>query len=91
MHGINVDGCIPSGVYRLLACVMLKQNQPCGRTLYLRRIDAGLYVDGVGGCYLCISEFIAAYKLPDVPAVRDALLEEASLCFPEIVCVELSG
>ena len=69
---------------------MLKQKQPRGRTLYLRRIDSGLYVDGVGGCYLCISEFIAAARLPDVPAVRDAVLQEATLCFPEIVCIKLS-
>lgn len=68
---------------------MLKQKQPRGRTLYLRKIDAGLYVDGAGGCYLCISEFLAACQLPDVPAGRDAVLQEARLYFPEIVCIEL--
>ncbi len=69
---------------------MLKQKQPRGRTMYLRRIEAGLYVDGAGGCYLCISEFLAACQLPDVPAVRDAVLQEATLCFPEIVCIKLA-
>jgi len=72
---------------------MLKQKQPRGgsgngQPMDLRRIDAGLYVDGAGGCYLCISEFLAAQRLPDMPAVREVLLEEISLCFPEITCIE---
>lgn len=88
---VIVDEYIPLGVYKSLVCVMPKQKQPRGRTLYLGRIDAGLYVDGAGGCYLCISEFIAGCRLPDVPAVRNAVLQEATLCFPEIICIELSG
>ena len=55
-----------------------------------RRIAPGLYVDGTGGCYLCIGEFLAAQRLPDAPEVREVLLEEISLCFPEIVCIEFS-
>lgn len=56
--------------------------------LDLRPIAAGLYVDDAGGCYLCVSEFLAAQRLPDAPAVREVLLEEIALCFPEITCVE---
>jgi hypothetical protein len=56
----------------------------------LRQIEAGLYVDGTGGCYLCIGEFLAAQRLPDAPEVREVLLEEISLCFPEITCIEFS-
>lgn len=67
---------------------MLKQKQPRGRTLYLRRIGGGLYVDNTGGCYIIISEFIAACQLPDVPAIREVLLEEINLCFPQFTCIE---
>ena len=56
----------------------------------LRRIEAGLYMDGAGGCYLCVSEFLAAQRLPNMPEVRDVLMEEISLCFPEITCIEFS-
>lgn len=56
----------------------------------LTRIDAGLYVDPKGGCYLCISEFLEANGLPNVHALREVLLEEISLGFPEIACVEFS-
>jgi hypothetical protein len=55
-----------------------------------RQIAAGLYVDDAGGCYLCVIEFIAAQRLPDAPEVREVLLEEISLCFPEITCIEFS-
>lgn len=67
---------------------MFKQNQPRGRSLYLRRIDDALYVDDVGGCYICISEFLAAQCLPDVPAIREVVLEEISLSFPQFTCIE---
>jgi len=74
---------------------MFKQKQPRGgrgkgQPMDLRRIDAGLYVDGAGGWYLCISEFLAAQRLPDAPEVREVLLEEIDLCFPEITCIEFS-
>lgn len=58
--------------------------------LGLQRIDAGLYVDGVGGCYLCPSEFLIANGLLPVPEIRIALLEEIALGFPEIICIEFS-
>ncbi len=64
---------------------MFKQKQP-----RLQRLDAGLYVDEAGGCYLCVSEFLAAHRLPDAPEVREALLEEITLGFPEIICIEFS-
>jgi len=67
---------------------MLEQMQRRGKTMYLRRIDAGLYVDGAGGCYICVSQFLAAQRLPNMPAVREVLLEEISLCFPEFTCIE---
>jgi hypothetical protein len=53
-------------------------------------IGPGLYVDDDGGWYLCISEFLVAQRVPNVPEVREVLLEEASLCFPEITCIEFS-
>ena len=67
-------------------------HEDCVRaeTLDLQRIDAGLYVDGMGGCYLCVSEFLAANGLPPVPEIRAALLEEVALGFPEIICIEFS-
>jgi hypothetical protein len=56
-----------------------------------RQIAPGLYVDDAGGgWYLCVSEFLAAQPLPDAPEVREVLLEEISLCFPEITCIEFS-
>ena len=67
---------------------MLKQKQPRGKTLYLRKIDVALYVDDAGGCYICVSEFLAAQRLPAAPEVREVLLEEISLCFPEFTCIE---
>ncbi len=75
---------------------MLSKKQPHRNSrdvqpMDLRRIDAGLYVDDAGGCYICISEFLAAQRLPDVPAVREVLLEEIGQCFPEITCVEFSN
>jgi hypothetical protein len=74
---------------------MFKQKQPHRKSrgvqpMDLRRIDAGLYVDDADGCYLCISEFLAAQRLPDVPEIREVLLEEIDQCFPEITCVEFS-
>jgi hypothetical protein len=47
-------------------------------------------VDDTGGWYICVSEFLAAQRLPNAPAVREVLLEEISLCFPEITCIEFS-
>jgi hypothetical protein len=55
---------------------------------HFRPIAPALYVDDAGGCYICVSEFLAAQRLPDAPEVREVLLEEISLCFPEIMCVE---
>jgi hypothetical protein len=57
---------------------------------HLRPIAPGLYVDDTGGWYICVSEFLAAQRLPNAPAVREVLLEEISLCFPEITCIEFS-
>jgi hypothetical protein len=64
----------------------------CGdaQPLELQRIDAGLYTDGAGGCYLCPSEFLVANGLPPAPEIRAALLEEITLGFPEIICIEFS-
>jgi len=47
-------------------------------------------VDDAGGCYICVSEFLRAQSLPDATEVREVLLEEISLCFPEITCIEFS-
>jgi len=55
----------------------------------LQRIDAGLYIDGTGGCYLCVSEFLVASRLPDKPEIREMLREEVSLGYPAITCIEL--
>jgi len=55
-----------------------------------RPIAPGLYVDDAGGCYICVSEFLAAQRLPGAPAIREVLLEEISLCFPELTCIEFS-
>ena len=55
-----------------------------------RQIASGLYVDDAGGCYICIGEFIAANQLPDAPEVREVLLEEIIMDFPEITCIEFS-
>jgi hypothetical protein len=60
------------------------------KPLELQRIDAGLYIDGAGGCYLCPSEFLVANGLPPAPEIRAALLEEITLGFPEIICIEFS-
>jgi len=49
---------------------------------YLRPIAPGLYVDDAGGCYLCVSEFLAAQRLPDATEVREVLLEEDRPLFP---------
>ena len=70
---------------------MLEQMQRRGKTMYLRRIDTGLYVDDAGGCYICVSEFLAAQRLPDAPEVREVLLEEISLCFPEFTSIKFPG
>lgn len=56
----------------------------------LRPIAPGLYMDDAGGCYICVSEFLRAQSLPDAAEVREVLLEEISLCFPEITCIEFS-
>lgn len=67
-------------------------HDDCGHAqpLELQRIDAGLYIDGAGGCYLCPSEFLAANGLSPAPEIRAALLEEIALGFPEIICIEFS-
>jgi hypothetical protein len=53
-----------------------------------RQIDPGLYVDDAGACCICISEFLAAHGIPDVLEIRQVLLEEIDLAFPEIICIE---
>jgi len=79
---------IPLGVYY----IGMGLHGDCGgaEKLELQRIDAGLYVDGMGGCYLCPSEFLIANGLLPVPEILAALMEEIMLGFPEIICIEFS-
>jgi hypothetical protein len=72
---------------------MLKQMYLChnGKRIQaaeLEQIGGGLYIDSAGGCYLCVSEFLAANGFPIGVRIREALMEEAAQGFPEITCIE---
>ncbi len=50
----------------------------------LTQLNAGLYLDAKGVVHVDIAELMAEHNLPDLPEVREALMEELQREFRDI-------
>jgi hypothetical protein len=57
----------------------------------LTRIGPGIYMDEARALFVNVSEFLVTQKLPDVPEVRQAVLEQIRHDFGGVEITELPG
>jgi hypothetical protein len=57
----------------------------------LTRIGPGIYMDETRALFVNVREFLVAQKLPDVPEVRQAVLEQIRRDFGGVGITELPG